>query len=67
MGTALYHSVKDLAYVQRFGRWASDAYHVYLWDSRELARGVSQNMLKADCTLVGTDANPVTAKKVHFA
>ena len=49
--TALYHTVKDLAYVQRFGRWASEAYHVYLWDSHEITRGVAAQMERAKGTL----------------
>ena len=65
--TALWNRYKDTALVQRWGRWKSQAFQGYLWDSRELARGVSQNMLKADCTLVGTDANPVEERKVRFA
>ena len=49
--TALYHTVQDLAYVQRFGRWASDAYHVYLWDSHELTKGLASKMAQAKGTL----------------
>ena len=49
--TALYHTVQDLAYVQRFGRWASEAYHVYLWDSHELTKGLAKKMAQAKGTL----------------
>ena len=45
--TALYHTVKDLSYVQRFGRWKSEAYHVYLWESHELTRGLANAMYEA--------------------
>ena len=51
--TALYHTVKDLAYVQRFGRWASDAYHVYLWDSHDLTKGVAKRMEESKGALTG--------------
>jgi hypothetical protein len=49
--TALYHTVNDLAYVQRFGRWASDAYHVYLWESHEQTKGLATKMGRAKGTL----------------
>ena len=50
--TALYHTVQDLAYVRRFGRWASDAYHVYLWDSHEQTKGLAAKMESAKGTLI---------------
>ena len=31
----MYHVVGDLQQVRRFGRWALDAFHVYLWESHE--------------------------------
>ncbi len=49
--TALYHTVKDLAYAQRFGRWAGDSYHVYLWDSHDLTKGLAAKMASAKGTL----------------
>ena len=42
--SALYHATQDMAYVQRFGRWASEAYHCYLWETHELTRGMAQKM-----------------------
>ena len=42
--TAMYHSTDDLNKVRRFGRWASDVFHIYLWESHEPMRGVSKNM-----------------------
>ena len=43
---------QDLAYVQRFGRWASEAYHVYLWDSHERQRGTAAAMAADKSSLV---------------
>ena len=42
--SAMYHSVPDLQAVRRFGRWASDAFHVYLWESHEQMQGISRRM-----------------------
>ena len=42
--SAMYHSVSDLQAVRRFGRWASDAFHVYLWESHEQMQGISRRM-----------------------
>ena len=42
--SAMYHSVPDLQAVRRFGRWASDAFHVYLWESHEQMQGIAKNM-----------------------
>ena len=55
--TAMYHTVQDLAYVRRFGRWASDAYHRYLWESHEQTQGLAAKMEAARGTL--TTPKPV--------
>ena len=34
--TAMYHALGDLGTVRRFGRWASDCFHGYLWEASEL-------------------------------
>ncbi len=49
--TALYHSVKDLAYVQCFGRWVAEAYHVYLLESHELTKSLAHGMETSKGTL----------------
>ena len=49
--TALYHSCGDLQRVRRFGRWESDTFHQYLWESHEHARGLSKGMATDDGTL----------------
>ena len=48
--SALWAAFRDSALVQRWGRWSSDDFHAYLWDSRLGARGVSEGMAKADLT-----------------
>ena len=48
--SALWAAYKDAAIVKRFGRWASDSFQTYLWDSKESSRGVATNMATADLT-----------------
>ena len=40
----MYHVVDDLKRVQRFGRWATDTFHIYLWESHEPMRPVARGM-----------------------
>eukprot|EP00974_Lingulodinium_polyedra_P121751 11180141-Lingulodinium_polyedra.AAC.1 len=42
--TALYHSTKDLEVVKRYGRWASTAFHGYLWEDRKRQRSFAAAM-----------------------
>ena len=49
--TAMYHVCPDVQKLRRFGRWNSDAFHLYLWESHEQARGLSQAMAVDDSTL----------------
>ena len=49
--TALYHTVQDLEIVKRFGRWKSDAFHGYLWESHEPQRGLSEGMVRDESSL----------------
>ena len=49
--TALYHTVQDLERVKRFGRWKSDAFHGYLWESHEPQRGLSKGMVLDESSL----------------
>ena len=42
--TAMYHVSGDLQAVRRFGRWASDAFHGYLWESHEQTLGLASKM-----------------------
>ena len=49
--TALYHTVQDLERVKRFGRWKSDAFHGYLWESHEPQRGLSRGMVLDESSL----------------
>ena len=50
--TALYHVVQDLQVVRRFGRWESDAFHLYLWESHEPMRGLAAKMATDETELV---------------
>jgi len=42
--TAMAHTVKDWNVVKRFGRWTSDIFQRYLWDSHEGMASVSAGM-----------------------
>ena len=42
--TAMYHSTGDLEVVKRYGRWASDAFHGYIWESSEGQQGLARGM-----------------------
>lgn len=46
--SALWTAFKDASVVRRFGRWASDAFHSYLWEDREYSRGMAASMLNTD-------------------
>ncbi|CAE8616995.1 unnamed protein product [Polarella glacialis] len=39
--TALYNAGWELGAIQRFGRWMSNAFHGYLWDSQSLQASAS--------------------------
>ena len=40
----MHHVVDDLKRVQRFGRWATDTFHIYLWESHKPMRPVARGM-----------------------
>ena len=42
--SALYHATGDIEVVKRLGRWSSGAFHAYLWESADQARGVAAKM-----------------------
>jgi hypothetical protein len=44
--TALYHTTQDLEIVKRFGRWASNAFHGYLWEAHEKQAGLATGMAR---------------------
>ena len=44
--TSLYHAVKDLEAVKRYGRWTTDCYHIYLWEDHERQRDFAQGMAR---------------------
>ncbi|CAK0855889.1 unnamed protein product, partial [Prorocentrum cordatum] len=49
--TAMYHVTEDLSRVRRFGRWQSDAFHGYLWESHEPMKGISGKMARGTSSL----------------
>ena len=50
--SALWAAYRDTGLVRRWGRWASDCYQSYLWDSKDAARGVAEAMAKADVAVM---------------
>ena len=48
--SALWAAFHDSAVVKRWGRWASDCFHGYLWEGRDGAKGVASAMGQADLT-----------------
>ena len=49
--TALYHVYGDVELIKRYGRWSSTAFHAYLWESNEGARGLAASMAGDATTL----------------
>jgi hypothetical protein len=49
--TALYQVYGDTELVKRWGRWASGAFHAYLWESNAQAKGVARSMAGTTTTL----------------
>jgi len=49
---ALYHAGHDTELIKRWGRWASAAFHVYLWETAEQSKGVAKTMVNAPGTLI---------------
>ena len=49
--TALYHVYKDVELIKRYGRWSSSAFHGYLWEANEDARGLAASMAGDATTL----------------
>jgi hypothetical protein len=48
--SALWAAFRDSGLVRRFGRWASETFHQYLWDARSNSAGLAEGMAKADLT-----------------
>ena len=49
--SALYHATGEIETVKRYGRWSSGAFHKYLWDSAEQAKGVAKKMAEDQATV----------------
>jgi len=50
--SAIWAAYSDTTLVKRWGRWSSESFQTYLWDSRRNSKGVSQKMSKVDLTPV---------------
>ena len=50
--TALWAAFRDSALVQRWGRWQSEAFHGYLWEGRDNAKGVAEAMAAAQIAML---------------
>ena len=48
---ALLHAGMSVELIQRWGRWASQAFQAYLWESPEDARGVAAKMIQSPSSL----------------
>ena len=46
--SAIWAANHNGAQLQRFGRWASDVYHDYIWHARNSAKGVAKAMAEVD-------------------
>ncbi|CAE7617473.1 kptA [Symbiodinium sp. CCMP2592] len=46
--SAIWAAYQNSAQLQRFGRWASDVYHGYIWDARASSKGVAKAMAEVD-------------------
>jgi hypothetical protein len=49
--SALYNATGEIETVKRYGRWTSGAFHRYLWDSAEQAKGVAAKMSVGHATV----------------
>ena len=46
--SALWAAYHDSGLVRRWGRWATDSFHTYIWEDRKGAEGVATAMAKTD-------------------
>ena len=67
----MYHVTDDLARVRRYGRWQSDAFHGYLWESHEPMKQIANRMAQDRSSLtkpanrrVISDAGTSDARRV---
>ena len=49
--SALYNATGEIETVKRYGRWTSGAFHRYLWDSADQAKGVAAKMAVGAATV----------------
>eukprot|EP00971_Amphidinium_carterae_P224827 4460208-Amphidinium_carterae.1 len=51
--SALYQATGSIEIVQRWGRWASGAFHRYLWEAAEQSKGLAAAMTSVEATVQG--------------
>eukprot|EP00971_Amphidinium_carterae_P224535 4454252-Amphidinium_carterae.1 len=49
--SALYQATGSIDIVQRWGRWASGAFHRYLWEAAEQSKGLASVMTRVEATI----------------
>eukprot|EP00971_Amphidinium_carterae_P032714 644147-Amphidinium_carterae.2 len=49
--SALFQATGSIDIVQRYGRWASGAFHRYLWEAAEQSRGLAAAMTRVTATV----------------
>ncbi|CAK0831662.1 unnamed protein product [Prorocentrum cordatum] len=60
--TAMYHVTEDLSRARQFGRWQSDTFHGYLWESHEPMKGVSRKMARDTSSLTNPARDSAPAR-----
>jgi len=48
--SALWAAFHDTGLVKRWGRWATDTFHTYLWEDRKGSEGIAEAMARSDVT-----------------
>ena len=48
--SALWAAFHDTGLVRRWGRWASDSFHTYIWEDRKGSTGIAAAMAVSDIT-----------------
>ena len=65
--SAMYRQGFDVEAIRRFGRWASDAVHSYLWETHDKQKGLAEKMMADQGPLTITSAGGPAATKTTNA
>eukprot|EP00971_Amphidinium_carterae_P342754 6482177-Amphidinium_carterae.1 len=60
--SALYQSTGSIDIVQRWGRWASGAFHRYLWEAAEQSKGLAAAMTSVEATVQGDPCDGIACE-----